>query len=113
MTTLASFLLAPALLDGDQRASVRRLDVDIAAIALAAPDDAAVDRIERLRRCVVATYRSALAHAAGRPDDPHWREFIASVSALLTHVPAIRYSYPAERAIARLRALVDESPEIS
>jgi hypothetical protein len=109
MSALASLLLPAPLLDGDQRASVRRLDVDISTIELAAADDASIAVIERLRNAVVGAYWGALAHAAGKPDDPRWHEFIASVTALLARVPDVRYSYAAELAVARLRGLVEES----
>ena len=107
--TLTDLLEPAPLLDGDQRASVSRLDADISAIELAAPDDAAIAVIERLRHAVVGAYWGALAHAAGKPDDPRWHEFIASVRALLTRVPDVRYSYAAELAVTRLTTLIDES----
>ena len=109
MSALAALFLPAPLLDGDQRASVSRLDADISAIELAAPDDAAIAVIERLRKAVVGAYWGALAHAAGKPDDPRWHEFIASVAALLRRVPDVTYSYAAERAIARLHELIEES----
>jgi hypothetical protein len=112
MTALAALLMPAPLLDGDQRASVSRLDADISAIELAAPDDAAIAVIERLRHAVVGAYWGALAHAAGKPNDPRWHEFIASVTALLTRVPDFRYSYAAELAVARLHAVVDESTDL-
>lgn len=112
MTMTLAFPLTFALLDGEQQASVARLDDDLTAIAQSAPSSAEIALLDGLRRRVLTAYRDALTHAAGQSSDPRWRDLIAAVVAMLAHAPSALYSYAAERAVMRLQELVAESPEL-
>jgi hypothetical protein len=87
----------------DTAAAVARLDADLAATA-------ATGELQALRRHAVGAYRSALAFAAGRPDDPRWRFLARAVATFASRVPAgsAQSGYTAA-ALARLNALVAEN----
>jgi hypothetical protein len=87
----------------DTAAAVARLDADLAAAA-------ANGELQALRRHAVGAYRSALAHAAGIPDDPRWRFLARTVATFAARVPAgfAQSSYTAA-AVERLNALVAEN----
>ncbi len=86
----------------DTAGALARLDADLAAAA-------ATRELQVLRRRAVGAYRNALVTAAGRPDDPHWSEFVGTVAAFAARVPVGATSHYAARAVARLKALVAEN----
>jgi hypothetical protein len=84
-------------------AAVARLDADLAVAA-------ATGELQDLRRRAVGAYRNALAHAAGRPDDPRWHDLARTVATFAAGVPAgFARSRHAAAAVARLNALVAEN----
>jgi hypothetical protein len=85
----------------DTAGALARLDADLAAAAV-------TRELEALRRRVIGAYRSALVYAAGKPDDPHWSDFVRMVATFASRVPGTR-SRRTAAALARLDALVAEN----
>jgi hypothetical protein len=96
----------------EHRASVERLDDDLLAVIRATSDDGDPDDVlPLLRRRIIAAYRDALAHAAGRPFDKPWHVLALTVAAFVARIPdrpSLRF---ADGAAHRLLALAEETAE--
>ena len=102
-------MIAPAAtetpaLDDDRAAALQRFEHDLRTVAGPGRDLA-------LRRRMTARCRTALAFAAGVPDDALWTDLVRDVSAFLRRC-AVRRSGDPElpAAFERLRRLVEPLP---
>jgi hypothetical protein len=104
--------LATEKLIAEHRASVERLDDDLLAVMRATNDDGDPDELlPLLRRRVIAAYRDALAHAAGRPFDAPWHILALTVAAFVARIPDRPSLRCAESAARRLLALAEETAD--
>jgi hypothetical protein len=99
----AALAFAPDL-DDEHAAALQRFDEDLVRALGDVPDR---EQRTLLRRRACDAYRTALASAAGRPDDPLW-SLLAAVTATVLAALGPVSSPSAGASVRRLRALADD-----